>query len=57
MTLNYEGNYTSCVPDCALYDSTMVNNPVLMRCEYLGAYCMYGNYTHGCLKTYEGKNW
>ena len=22
-----------------------------MRCEFLGYYCSYGNYTHGCLQT------
>jgi hypothetical protein len=27
----------------------MVNNPELMRCEFLGYYCAYGNYTNGCL--------
>ncbi|TNV74979.1 hypothetical protein FGO68_gene13538 [Halteria grandinella] len=28
-----------------------------MRCEYLGHLCLYGNYTHGCLKSHkEGGN-
>ncbi|TNV88194.1 hypothetical protein FGO68_gene1286 [Halteria grandinella] len=31
----------------------MVNNPELMRCEYLGHLCLYGNYTHGCLKSHN----
>ncbi|TNV88142.1 hypothetical protein FGO68_gene675 [Halteria grandinella] len=40
----------ACVPDCNAVDSSMVNNPETMRCEYLGKFCIYGNYTHGCLK-------
>jgi hypothetical protein len=38
-----------CVADCPTVNSQMVNNPELMRCEFLGFYCAYGNYTHGCL--------
>ncbi|TNV84083.1 hypothetical protein FGO68_gene6227 [Halteria grandinella] len=41
----------TCVPDCPTYRSDMVNNPELMRCEYLGHLCLIGNYTHGCLKS------
>ena len=29
---------------------SMVNNPIKLRCEYLGIGCLSGNYTHGCLK-------
>ncbi|TNV88129.1 hypothetical protein FGO68_gene10716 [Halteria grandinella] len=43
-------DYTSCVADCNEYDLNFVNNPELMRCEFLGVFCLYGNYTHGCLK-------
>lgn len=43
--------YRVCVPDCNGVDSNMVNNPLEMRCESLGAYCIYGNHTHGCLKS------
>ena len=38
-----------CVPDCKLINFQLVNNPVSRICEELGYYCMYGNYTHGCL--------
>jgi hypothetical protein len=31
----------------------MVNNPVRMRCEFIGEFCMKGNYTHGCLKALD----
>ena len=38
-----------CVHDCPTVNFQMVNNPELGRCEFLGFYCSYGNYTHGCL--------
>lgn len=41
-----------CVPDCPSTNFQMVNNPELMRCEFLGFYCMYGNYKEGCKKAY-----
>ena len=53
----YAESYTTCIVDCNEYDRNFVNNPILMRCEYLGMYCLYGNYTHGCLATltaYDG---
>lgn len=37
-----------CVPDCSTMSAQFVSNPELGRCEYLGLYCIYGNYTHGC---------
>ncbi|TNV88078.1 hypothetical protein FGO68_gene9452 [Halteria grandinella] len=55
----YHEDYTTCVVECNEYDRNFVNNPELMRCEYLGIYCMYGNYTHGCIKplpTFDGDN-
>ena len=38
-----------CVADCPTINFQMVNNPELGRCEFLGFYCAFGNYTHGCL--------
>ncbi|TNV87133.1 hypothetical protein FGO68_gene10869 [Halteria grandinella] len=54
MLVTQQYNYATCIPDCAAYDMSMVNNPILMRCEYLGFGCLYGNYTHGCLKLVNG---
>ncbi|TNV72929.1 hypothetical protein FGO68_gene1378 [Halteria grandinella] len=44
--------YRVCVPDCNAANSAMVNNPEKLRCEYLGQYCHFGNYTHGCLRSH-----
>ncbi len=41
-----------CVPDCSSVNMFMVNNPQLGRCEFLGFYCMVGNYKEGCKRTY-----
>ncbi|TNV88102.1 hypothetical protein FGO68_gene17541 [Halteria grandinella] len=50
-----------CVPDCGqdqfytnihrMTDGRYTNNPVNMTCEFLGQYCQYGNYTHGCIRS------
>ncbi|TNV74910.1 hypothetical protein FGO68_gene4327 [Halteria grandinella] len=40
---------TVCVHDCAAADSAFVSNPINMRCEFLGNYCLNGNYTNGCI--------
>ena len=45
-TQKYLSNY--CVPDCSTMNFQMVNNPELGRCEFLGYYCMAGNYKEGC---------
>ncbi|TNV74996.1 hypothetical protein FGO68_gene293 [Halteria grandinella] len=45
--------YRVCVPDCNAADSSMANNPQTLRCEYLGQFCQYGNYTHGCLRSHR----
>ncbi len=46
-------NYPSfCVPDCPTANFQTVNNPELGRCEFLGYYCMAGNYKDGCLRSY-----
>ena len=42
---------TTCVSDCPMVNQQTANDPVKGRCAYLGIYCMYGNYTHGCLET------
>ena len=41
-----------CVPDCPTINFQMVNNPILGRCEFLGYYCMQGNYIEGCKRPY-----
>ena len=41
-----------CVPDCPTVNFQMVNNPILGRCEFLGYYCMHGNYIEGCKRPY-----
>ena len=47
-----------CVPDCPTVNFQMVNNPILGRCEFLGYYCMYGNYIDGCKRPYlENSNY
>lgn len=45
----YNINQTVCIPDCPLANFQMVNNPYFGRCDYLGDYCQYGNYSEGCL--------
>ncbi|TNV74975.1 hypothetical protein FGO68_gene3740 [Halteria grandinella] len=43
--------YNVCVLDCPTASRAFVNNPEKMRCEYLGQYCLHGNYTRGCTQT------
>ncbi|TNV88105.1 hypothetical protein FGO68_gene7382 [Halteria grandinella] len=43
--------YRVCVPDCGKTDGKFVNNPENMTCEFLGEFCQYGNYTHGCIRS------
>ena len=45
-------NYVTCVPDCSQYDVNFINNPSLMRCEYLGHLCEKGDYINGCISSY-----
>lgn len=41
-----------CTPDCSSINMWSVNNPISGECEYLGEYCMGGNYKDGCKKSY-----
>jgi hypothetical protein len=47
-----KGIANACVPDCPSMSSQYVNNPELGRCEFLGYYCMYGNFRDGCQEAY-----
>ncbi|TNV70977.1 hypothetical protein FGO68_gene10019 [Halteria grandinella] len=49
----YKKRNRVCVPDCNAANSAMVNNPETLRREFLGQYCQFGNYTHGCLRSHR----
>lgn len=49
----YNFTIDQCVVDCPTYNFQMVNNPELMRCEFLGFLCKNGNYKDGCKETYS----